>query len=94
LIPAVNHGSDRLAGAHGRGFVSILRSKGGETVESSNDAAGERSYHIAKVASQKQEWDIAKQIVFTNRFLPLPSKFEVYEWAIIQDFSHSFECDN
>jgi hypothetical protein len=31
-----------------RGFVSILGSKGGEKVESTKNAAGERSYHIAK----------------------------------------------
>jgi len=31
-----------------RGFVSILGSKGGEAVESSKSAAGERSYRIAK----------------------------------------------
>jgi Protein of unknown function (DUF3489) len=31
-----------------RGFVSILGSKGGEKIESSKNAAGERSYHIAK----------------------------------------------
>jgi hypothetical protein len=31
-----------------RGFVSILGSKGGEKLESSKNAAGERSYRIAK----------------------------------------------
>jgi hypothetical protein len=31
-----------------RGFVSILGSKGGETVESTKNAKGERTYHIAK----------------------------------------------
>jgi len=31
-----------------RGFVSILGSKGGEKIESSKNAAGERSYRIAK----------------------------------------------
>lgn len=31
-----------------RGFVSILGSKGGEKVESSKNAAGERTYRIAK----------------------------------------------
>jgi hypothetical protein len=31
-----------------RGFVSILGSKGGEKVESSKNAAGERTYKIAK----------------------------------------------
>jgi len=31
-----------------RGFVSILGSKGGETIESSKNSAGERNYKIAK----------------------------------------------
>ena len=31
-----------------RGFVSILGSKGGQTIESSKDASGERRYKIAK----------------------------------------------
>jgi hypothetical protein len=31
-----------------RGFVSILGNKGGQKIESSKNAAGERSYHIAK----------------------------------------------
>jgi transcriptional regulator len=31
-----------------RGFVSILRSKGGEKIESAKNTAGERTYHIAK----------------------------------------------
>jgi len=31
-----------------RGFVSLLGSKGGEKIESSKSAAGERSYRIAK----------------------------------------------
>jgi len=31
-----------------RGFVSILGSKGGEKIESSKNAAGERTYRIVK----------------------------------------------
>jgi hypothetical protein len=31
-----------------RGFVNILRSKGGEKIESSKSDAGECTYHIAK----------------------------------------------
>jgi predicted transcriptional regulator len=31
-----------------RGFVSILGSKGGEKIDSSKNAAGERTYKIAK----------------------------------------------
>jgi hypothetical protein len=42
---------------------------------------------------QKQEWEIAKQIVSTDRFQKLPTKFEVHEWAIMQDFSHLVEPD-
>jgi hypothetical protein len=44
-------------------------------------------------AWQKQEWEIAKQIVSTNSFQRLPTKFEVHEWAIMQDFSRSMESD-
>jgi hypothetical protein len=35
------------------------------------------------------EWEIAKQIVFGDRFRKLPSKFDVHEWAIMEDFSLS-----
>ena len=44
-------------------------------------------------AWQKQEWEIAKRIVSTDRFQELPTKFEVHEWAIMQDFSRSVESD-
>jgi hypothetical protein len=42
---------------------------------------------------QKQEWEIAKLIVSSDRFLKLPSKFDVHEWAIMEEFSHSVESD-
>lgn len=42
-------------------------------------------------AWQKDEWEIAKQIVSTDRFQKLPTKFEVHEWAIMQDFSRTVE---
>ena len=44
-------------------------------------------------AWQKDEWEIARRIVFTGRFQKLPTKFEVHEWAIMRDFSHSVESD-
>ena len=44
-------------------------------------------------AWQKEEWDIAKLIVSTDRFQKLPSKFEVHEWVIMQNFSRSAESD-
>ena len=42
---------------------------------------------------QKQEWEIAKRIVSTDRFQKLPTKVEVHEWAIMQDSSRSVESD-
>ena len=44
-------------------------------------------------AWQKQEWEAAKRIVSTDRFEKLPTKFEVHEWSIMQDFSSSVESD-
>jgi hypothetical protein len=45
-----------------RGFVSILGSEGGQKIESSINAAGERSYHIAKSPA-------------TNVCIPTPLRF-------------------
>jgi hypothetical protein len=42
-------------------------------------------------AWQHREWEIARQIVFSGRFRKLPTKFDVHEWAIMQDFSRSVE---
>jgi len=44
-------------------------------------------------AWQEQEWEIAKKIVSTDRFQKLPTKFDVHEWAIMEDFSRSVESD-
>jgi hypothetical protein len=42
-------------------------------------------------AWQKQE--IARRIISTDRFQELPTKFDVHEWGIMQDFSRSAESD-
>ena len=42
---------------------------------------------------QKDEWGIAKRIVSTGRFRPLPTKFDVHEWGIMQEFSRSVESE-
>jgi hypothetical protein len=44
-------------------------------------------------AWQEEEWETAKQIVSTGRFLKLPTKFDVHEWAIMEEFSQSVESD-
>ena len=43
---------------------------------------------------QEQEWEIAKRIISTDRFLELPTKVEVHEWEIMQDFWHSVESES
>lgn len=40
---------------------------------------------------QKQEWEIARRVVSGGRFRELPTKFDVHEWEIMQDFSRSVE---
>ena len=42
----------------------------------------------------KHEWEIAKRIICTDRFQELPTKFEVHEWGLMQDFSRSVESDS
>ncbi len=42
---------------------------------------------------QKDEWEIAKRIVSTDRFLELPTSFDVHEWEIMQEFSLSVESE-
>jgi hypothetical protein len=35
--------------------------------------------------------EVAKRIVFTDRFRKLPDKFDVHEWAILEEFALSVE---
>jgi hypothetical protein len=62
-----------------------------ETV--SNDFLGEPDESVGEEpgfpAWQKHEFEVAKRIVSTDRFQQLPTKFDVHEWAIMQDFSNS-----
>jgi hypothetical protein len=44
-------------------------------------------------AWQKDEWETAKRIVFTGNFQKLPTKFDVHEWAIMEEFSLSVESE-
>src|ERR1035438_5774387 len=42
---------------------------------------------------EDEEWEIAKRIVSSDCFVRLPTKFDVHEWSIMEDFSHSVESD-
>jgi hypothetical protein len=44
-------------------------------------------------AWQKDQWEIAKRIVSTDRFVPLPSKFDVDDWDIMHDFARSIRSE-
>ena len=44
-------------------------------------------------AWQKEEWQVAKRIALTDRFQQLPTKFDVHEWAMMQEFSTSVASD-
>jgi len=40
---------------------------------------------------QDDEWEVAKRIVRMDRFRKLPTKFDVHEWSIMEEFSNSVE---
>ena len=44
-------------------------------------------------AWQRPEWELAQRIVAVSYFEPLPTKFEVHEWAIMQDFAQSLTSE-
>jgi hypothetical protein len=44
-------------------------------------------------AWQKPEWEIAKRVIFIGNFARLPTKFDIHEWAIMQDFARCVESD-
>ena len=44
-------------------------------------------------AWQKPERELAQRIVATDCFEPLPTRFEVHEWAIMRDFAYSLTSE-
>jgi hypothetical protein len=38
---------------------------------------------------EKDLWELAKRIVSTDRFIKLPTKYDVHEWEIMRDFANS-----
>jgi len=39
---------------------------------------------------QKPDWEIAGRIVSTDRFVHLPTKYDIHEWEIMNEFSSEF----
>jgi hypothetical protein len=77
--------------------LSYLDLDAGQVVTVSEDLLGEAEEHGDEESDlpdwQKEEWEIAKKIVSSDRFMPLPTKFDVHEWGIMQDFSRSMGSD-
>jgi hypothetical protein len=42
---------------------------------------------------QEDEWELAKRIVSTGRFLSLPSHSEIDDWSLMEEFSASVDSD-
>jgi hypothetical protein len=40
---------------------------------------------------EEGDWEIARRVVSTGRFVRLPDKYDVHEWAIMEDFVRSVE---
>jgi Uncharacterised protein family (UPF0158) len=62
-----------------------------EDLRSKAEEDGDEEPHLPDW--QRDEWETAKQVVSTERFIPLPTKFDVHEWEIMQDFSRSVGSD-
>jgi hypothetical protein len=77
--------------------LSYLDPDAGQVVTVSEELLREAAEHGDEEPDlpdwQKDEWEIAKRIVSTDRFRPLPTKFDVQEWGIMQDFSRSVESE-
>jgi hypothetical protein len=62
-----------------------------EDLRSKAEEDGDEEPHLPDW--QRDEWEVAKQVVSTERFIPLPTKFDVHEWEIMQNFSRSVGSD-
>jgi hypothetical protein len=43
---------------------------------------------------QEDEWETAKRIISSDRVAKLPSKRDVHEWSIMEEFSHGVASDS
>jgi hypothetical protein len=81
--------------AQSDGSISYLDLDAGEVVIVSEELLREAEEHSDEEPDvpdwQRDEWGIAERIVSTERFIPLPTKFDVHEWEIMRDFAESVE---
>jgi hypothetical protein len=65
----------------------------GQVETISRDLLGEAEEPAEEDDEEYPEWELAKRIVSTDRFVELPTKFDVNEWEIMQEFSDSVESE-
>jgi hypothetical protein len=79
------------------GSLSYLDLDTGQVVTVSEDLLREAEEHGDEEPDlsdwQQDEWEIAKKIVSSDHFIPLPTKFDVHEWEIMHDFSLAVGSD-
>jgi hypothetical protein len=42
---------------------------------------------------EDDEWELAKRIIANDRFVRLPTKFDIHEWSIMENFAFSLRSD-
>jgi hypothetical protein len=98
-VPATVHLSDIIKALEMQfeESLSYLDLDTGQVVTVSEDLLREAEDHGDEEPDlpdwQRDEWEIAKQVVSTARFRPFPTKFDVHEWEIMRDFSGSVGSD-
>ena len=76
-------------------YSNYFDTETGEVVSVSNEllraAEDEEEEDVDMPSWQDGEWETAQGIVSTDRYLPLPTSFDVHEWQMMQDFASSVE---
>jgi hypothetical protein len=77
-------------------YSAFLNRHTGELVTLSNEeiSAGEEDENIDEYPEWQQDMIIkAKEVINSDDYLPLPNKFEIHEYHIMEKFCHTIEDD-
>jgi hypothetical protein len=95
IMPATVRLNDIVDALEGQfdGFSSYLDLDTGQvdTLHTELLSAAEEGEDPDLLDWEKDEWELAKRIASSERFLALPSKFDVHEWGIMESFTYSIE---
>lgn len=77
-------------------YLSFVNLDTGEVETASRDllSAAEESDEEPDIpAWQHEEWELAQRIISNACFVRLPTKRDIHEWSIMEDFAHSVSSD-